>query len=527
MALSTLPLQSESSQTVSIDAELAKDMGRLYADPLGFVMYAFDWTHDTSLHVFPLEAPWAQRFRSKFGPAKWQCEYLDNLGVQIRARAFDGITAVDPILEAVSSGHGIGKSALTAMVVCFLMSTRPNAKGTITANTNQQLETKTWAEVAKWAKRCVTAHWFTVTTGRGSMRMYNNEHKESWFCSAQTCKEENSEAFAGQHAVDSTSFYIFDEASAVPDKIWEVSEGGLTDGEPMWLVFGNPTRNTGRFHRCFGRMRHRWGTRKIDSREVAITNKELIKTWIDDYGEDSDFVRVRVRGVFPRAGTLQLISTELAEAAAGKFHRTEIYMHAPVIIGADVAWEGDDQYVIVKRQGLASWILGKWRELPTNTMTFANLIAKFEDEHKADAVMVDATGVGAGVIDRLRQMGRTPLAVHFGGSADDKVTYLNKRIEMWYRVREWLEAGGAIPDDEELQEDLISPEFDYTASKHQMFLERKKDMKSRGLPSPDAGDALALTFAFPVRKKSGVGSVINPSLSSNRTRSTYNVLDYR
>ena len=519
--------KTEHSQHFSTEEELAKDMGLFYANPLGFVMYAFEWDTDPSLQIFELEEPWASRFNCKHGPAKWQCEYLDNLGRQIRERGFDGINAVDPILEAVSSGHGIGKSALTAMVVCFIMSTRPNSKGTITANTNQQLETKTWAEVAKWMKRCITAHWFTVTTGRGSMRMYHNKYKESWFCSAQTCKEENSEAFAGQHAVDSTSFYIFDEASAVPDKIWEVSEGGLTDGEPMWLVFGNPTRNTGRFHRCFNRLRHRWNTRKIDSREVPITNKELIQKWIDDYGEDSDFVRIRVRGVFPRAGTLQLIPSDLVEAAAGKFHRTENYQHAPVIIAADVAWEGDDQYVIVKRQGIASWILGKWRELPTNTMTFANLIAKFEDEHEADAVFVDATGVGAGVIDRLRQMGRTPLAVHFGGSADDKVTYMNKRIEMWHKLKEWLEAGGAIPDDDELMEDLVSPEFDYTTNKHQMFLERKKDMKSRGLPSPDAADALAMTFAFPVVKKKGIGSVIMPRPQRPAGKPAYSPLGYR
>jgi len=372
----------KTSVSLTEDEKLAEDMGKFYADPYGFALYAFEWEELGRDPENPLE--------------DWQRDYLLDLGDAVIERGFDGINAVAPILEAVASGHGIGKSALTAIIVCWIMSTRPFCKGTVTANTSAQLETKTWAEVAKWLKRCITSHWFNITTGRGSMRMYQKDHKESWFCSAQTCAEENSEAFAGQHAIDSTSFYIFDEASAVPDKIWEVAEGGLTDGEPMWIVFGNPTRNSGRFHDCFAKLRHRWRGRRIDSRTVSITNKEQIEKWIDDYGDDSDFVRVRVKGVHPRAGTLQLIPSDLVERQAGKHMDPAMYDHAPVIISADVAWEGDDQYVIGMRQGLMFKIIGKWRELPTNTMTFANLIAEAEDEYKADAVFVDVTGVGAG-----------------------------------------------------------------------------------------------------------------------------------
>jgi hypothetical protein len=146
---------------------------------------------------------------------------------------------------AVASGHGVGKSTVSAWITDWIMSTRARAKGTITANTFQQLSTRTWAQLTQWTKLCFTSRWFTLTIDQ----MYYRNAREAWFVSAQSCKEENSEAFAGQHAADSTSFYIFDEASGVSDKIFEVAEGGLTDGEPMIFLFGNPTRAEGKFFR--------------------------------------------------------------------------------------------------------------------------------------------------------------------------------------------------------------------------------------------------------------------------------------
>jgi hypothetical protein len=133
----------------------------------------------------------------------------------VRANDFDGHTPVPPIRMATASGHGIGKSALVAWLVDWIMSTRPGAQGTVTAVTAPQLRTKTWAQIAKWTKKCITAHWFNITTGMGTMRMERIGQGETWFCQAQTCAEENSEAFAGQHAPTSTSFYLFDEASGV------------------------------------------------------------------------------------------------------------------------------------------------------------------------------------------------------------------------------------------------------------------------------------------------------------------------
>lgn len=476
-------------------------MGRFFADPLGFVMYAYPWDSDPALRVVKLEAPWSFLYACEYGPDRWACEALDQIGQAVRTHGFDGVQAVEAIRMAIASGHGIGKSAFVAWLVDWIMSTRPHAKGVVTANTSEQLSSKTWAEISKWTKRCITGHWFEITTGKGAMKMVHRDHPESWRVDAQTCREENSESFAGLHSASSTPFYIFDEASAVPDAIWEVAEGGLTDGEPMWFVFGNPTRNTGRFAECFGRFRHRWTNRQVDSRTVQITNKQLIAGWVEDYGEDSDFVRVRVRGVFPRSSSLQFIGRDLVDVAMGRTPETTQWIGLTAAVGVDVARFGGDQSVIRTRIGrdAASIPVKRYREL--DTMQLAARVAEHVN-HLRDhlglrsVVFVDGGGVGGGVVDRLRQMGYDVVEVQFGGKADDQRKYANKRAEMWGRTKEWLDVG-ILSHDELLATDLTAVEYGFTPA-DQILLERKEAMKQRGLASPDDGDALALTFAHPV-----------------------------
>lgn len=468
------------------DTMLTEDMVRFYADPLGFVLYAYDWGRG-ELAGFD-------------GPDQWQRAFLDDIGRQVSERNFDGVNPVDPIRMATASGHGIGKSALTAWLVDWIMSTRPFAKGVVTANTFDQLQTKTWAEVAKWTKRCVTGHWFDVSSG--GLWMRSKEHPETWRVDAQTCREENSESFAGLHAVSSTPFYIFDEASAVPDKIWEVAEGGTTDGEPMWYVFGNPTRNTGRFRECFGKFRNRWTTKSIDSRECKFPNKKLIEEWVESYGDDSDFVRVRVKGQFPRASSAQFIPSDVAEAASGREINPSNYEHAPIVIGVDVARFGSAQTVFVVRRGLAVLHMEKHRG--KDTMWTSARASSLFDEYHADALFIDDTGVGGGVTDNLRLRNYAPIAVNAGNKATNEKRYYNKRVEMWGLMRDWLESGGCVPKDQELVDDLIGPEY-YFDAKSRFQLEKKEDMEKRGIASPDSADALALTFAHPVVARGAMG----------------------
>jgi hypothetical protein len=482
------------------DLELATELAKYYADPLSFVMFAFPWDTDKSIQLVKLSSPWKERYGCEYGPDEWACGFLDEIGRDVEARAFDGVNAVEPIQYAVSSGHGIGKSAMAAWLTLWIMSTRPHSKGVITANTGEQLSSKTWAGVSSWLSKAVNKHWFKITTGKGAMRMQSVQHPDSWRVDAQTSQEENSESFAGLHAASSTPWYLFDEASAIPAKIWEVAEGGKTDGEPMHFAFGNPTRNTGAFAECFGKNRHRWKTRQIDSRTVAITNKKTLAKWVDDYGEDSDFVKVRVRGVFPNASSLQFIARDLVDGAMARELAEERFIGRTAAVGVDVARFGDDQSVIRTRLGRDGKSIPVKRYRQLDTMQLASRVAKHIDYLKTlglnAVVFVDGGGVGGGVVDRLMQLNYDVIDVQFGGKADDPRKYLNKRAEMWARMEEWL-AIGCLTKDEMLATDLTSVEYQYTAA-DQIQLESKEHMKARGLASPDDGDALALTFAYPV-----------------------------
>jgi len=380
-----------------VDLQLAEEIAQFYADPLGFVMFAYPWGQPGVLE-------------NHDGPDKWQREFLIELGKQVAQRNFDGVRPVAPIRMCVVSGHGVGKSVLCAWMAHWIMSTRPRARGTATANTFSQLSTKTWAAIQSWAKLLINRHWFTVTGDS----MYFEGQKEAWALSAQSCREENSESFAGQHAADSTSFYIFDEASAIPEKIWEVAEGGLTDGEPIFIACGNPTRNTGKFQRVtFGNERDRWTRFSVDSRESKFSNKELIEQWAADYGEDSDFFRVRVRGECPRAGSTQLIPSDVV--AACRRYKATGYETLPKILSVDVARFGDDRTVIGMRQGRHFQVLQKYSGL--DTVQTVDRVISLIDVHRPDAIVVDGDGLGAGVVDQLTHRGYGSDLHEFHGGA--------------------------------------------------------------------------------------------------------------
>lgn len=467
------------------EIQLWKDIANFYADPLAFVMYAYPWRRPGFLQQHE-------------GPDTWQKDFLIELGRQVRDRKFDGLKPVAPIRMDVVSGHGVGKTVLCAWVTHWIMSTRPRARGTITANTYSQLSTKTWAAVQSWARLLINQHWFRVTGDS----MYFEGQKESWAVSAQSCKEENSEAFAGQHAADSTSFYIFDEASAIPEKIWEVAEGGLTDGEPMIFACGNPTRNTGKFQRIsFGNERARWTRFSVDSRTSKFTNKEQIAEWERDYGADSDFFRIRVRGECPRAGSSQLIPSD-AVAACRKY-KAIAFEGLPKILSVDVARFGDDRSVILCRQGRQARTLAKLRGL--DTVQVAERVIAFINSERPDATVIDGDGLGAGVVDHLRHRGYrdSVFEFHGGGSPFDSDAYFNRRAEVWGKMCDWLKAGAEIPDDPELELDLTGVQYGYS-SKQQIQLEKKEDMKRRGMASPDLGDALAMSFSVTVQPRQEV-----------------------
>jgi hypothetical protein len=479
------------NKAVDVEAELAEFVGQFYDDPLGFVLACYPWGEDGPLKDFD-------------GPDTWQRDALARIGAEVRKRRFDGSHAVSPIRVPVSSGHGIGKSTLQAWLVDWIMSTRPNCRGTVTANTATQLDTKTWAAIQTWTKRCITSHWFECNAAR----FYRVGQRESWFCSPQSCKEENSEAFAGQHAADSTSFYVVDEGSAVADVIYEVAEGGLTDGEPMIFVFGNCTRSQGMFYRiCFGDLRDHWRPIVVDSRDSRFTNKEQIAEWMAIHGEDSDFFRVRVKGLPPAASDLQYISTALVREAQQR--PAEAFADDPLVAALDVARGGSDNCVFRFRRGHDARsippvrIPGEQARDSMRLVTVAtDLLAKSYQGRLISTLFVDGTAIGGPICDRLRQMGYTGeqgkpnvVEVQFGAQAPDP-KFANMRAFMWGKMREWLRHGAVDPD-ARLETDLTGPGYHHDKS-DRLVLESKEDMKKRGLDSPDDGDALALTFAYPI-----------------------------
>lgn len=428
------------------------------------------------------------------GPREWQAD----INRAIRDHLADPLKRYQPLQIAVASGHGIGKSAEMGMLSNWAMSCWDDARVLTTANTEGQLTTKTSPEVGRWFRQSLTAHWFDVQIK--SIKSRDPLHGDSWRQDFIPWSEHNTEAFAGLHNKGKIILLLFDEASKIHDKVWEVAEGAMTDENTViiWIVFGNPTRNSGRFRECFRKYRHRWVHRQIDSRTVPGTNKEKIQQWLEDHGEDSDFFKIRVRGQFPAQSAMQFISADDVDKARNVHLKPGQYNFAPVIIGVDPAWTGDDKLEIMLRQGLYSKSLAS---IPRNDndVEVANLIARLEDEHKADAVFVDA-GYGTGIVSAGQVMGRTWRLIWFSGKVVD-TGYLNKRAEMWGQMKRWIKAGGAIdPKDEDLYQDLIGPET-VPRLDGKIQLEAKEDMKERDLLSPNKGDALALTFAEPVAKR--------------------------
>lgn len=492
------------------EEELREALASFRHDPLGFVLFAFPWGVEGT------------ELADETGPRDWQIVTLKLIAEKLTAGDVQGAIRI-----ATASGHGIGKSALVAWIILWALSTLPLTKVVITANTGDQLRTKTWPEVSKWFNLLVCRHWFKFEAT--SIARRNASGSKEWRCDAATWSENNTAAFAGLHNKGRRIVLLFDEASQIADKVWEVAEGALTDEdtEILFLVFGNPTENTGRFRECFagGRFAHRWHPRQIDSRLVPGTNKAEIDKWIEDWGEDSDFVRVRVKGQFPRGGGMQFIDGETVEAAAKREPISHI--RQPLIMGVDVARFGEDQATVYFRRGLDARTIDPQKFRGLDLVTLSGKVAELAMLNGAAAIFIDETGMGSGVVDMVRKMlpGIMVLGINNNGKADrymmgsDMPASAHKGDEMWVSMRAWLKTG-AIPDDPELKAELTGRQYGYNPNT-EIMLEKKDDMKKRGLSSPDNADGLALTFAYPVADLPDSVEVSAPGVPTAMAQSDY------
>lgn len=462
-----------------LEDQLVAELAAFTHDPYGCALYSFPWGEG--------------ELAGMDGPRLWQREVMQDIAEHLQNEK----TRYQPLMIAVASGHGIGKSAEIGMILHWAMSTCEDCKVVFTANTDNQLRTKTAPELAKWFRLAINSHWFSVTAT--AIAANDPGHDKSWRADAVPWSEHNTEAFAGLHNKGKRIVLVFDEASNIADKVWEVAEGALTDEntEIIWLAFGNPTRNVGRFRECFRKFRHRWKFRQIDSRTVDGTNKDQIANWATDYGEDSDFFKVRVRGLFPSSSDLQFIGQDLVDGAMARVLTESMVSHAPVVIGVDPSWSGSDEFAIYMRQGLHSNLLATY-EKSDDDVLMAQRIAALQDEHKADAVFIDF-GYGTGIVSAGRAMGRNDwILVQFGGKSSDP-QMLNKRGDMWNAMKTWLKEGGEIKD-QQTADEIVAPEYRVKLD-GKIVLEDKAELKKRTGISPNRADALALTFAFPVQKK--------------------------
>lgn len=458
---------------------------------MGYVEFAFAWGQG--------------ELSASKGPRKWQKEFLYRLGKELKSGASRSEAIDKAIQMAAASGHGVGKSCLVAWVILWAMSTLVDTRGVVTANTAGQLASKTWPELSVWHRRAINQHWFAFTAT--AFYSVDKKHEKTWRFDCVPWSEHKTEAFAGLHNKGKRIVLIMDEASAIPDKIWEVSEGALTDEdtEIIWCVFGNPTRNVGRFRDCFGRLKHRWITWQIDSRTVEGTNKAQFEAWIEDYGEDSDFVRVRVRGRFPRASSMQFFPSDLI--ARSMKIESRCNLGDPQIMTLDIARGGDDECVITFRRGLD----GRWKPMRTipgsevrDSMRLVSIVVDELNRNKPDAFFFDGVGVGGPVGDRVKQLGYNVMEVTASLPSPDP-KYANMRAYMYIKMREWMEAGGALPDDPVLEAQLTSIEFTHN-KRDQLILISKEQMKKDGIESPDRADSYALGFAHPVAPVKGLGA---------------------
>lgn len=468
---------------------------RIADDPEAFVMFAFPWgKENTPLH-------------NKKGPRTWQRDELQAIAAHIKSNKERMALGMNPVVyrSAVASGRGPGKSAFFSWITLWMESCHLGATTIVTANTEPQLKSKTWAELGKWHTLSINAHWFDKQAlSLKPEDWFKNELAKQlkvdstyYYAQAQTWSEENPDAFAGAHN-EAGMLVVFDEASGIHEKIWTVTEGFFT--EPVlhryWFAFSNPRRNTGAFYECFNKHRDFWRRRHIDSRTVEGIDVDALNQIVKKYGDESDEAKIEVKGEFPSQGDKQFISREIVEGARERDLAED--RAAGLIMGVDPARFGDDKSVIRFRQGRNGRIIPPLKFKGLDNMQLANQCAELITRYNPDAVAIDA-GNGTGVIDRLRELGYRVHEVWFGSKSAQK-EYANKRTELWAEMRDWLK-GACIDLDDDLKDDLVGPEYGFMGRSDQIMLEAKERMKQRGLHSPDDADALACTFAVKVARR--------------------------
>ena len=423
----------------------------------------------------------------------WQVEVLEAVAARQRV--------------ALKASKGPGKSTVLAWVALWFLATRPHPKVVATSITGDNLRDGLWTEIAKWLGR---SEFLRASFEWTSERVASVEHPETWWASARTWPRsgdasQQADTLAGLHA-DHVLFLV-DEAGGIPDAVVAAAEAGLANAseehgrEAKLLLAGNPTHLEGPLYRACTSERPLWWVKEIsgdpdDPQRAPRVSAEWAREQISKYGRDNPWVLVNVFGKFPPSSANTLLGVEEVEAATKRMLPRGTWEDEPKVLGIDVARYGDDRSVLFPRQGFAAMQPTVLRNL--STMELVGQAARLIDRWRPDAVFVDSATFGAGVIDRLLQLGYPVLGVDFGGKPVTAGKFANRRAEMYFALAEWVRAGGALPSGHpELTAELTAPTYKFDNANH-LLLEKKAEVKKRTGRSPDLADGLALTFAAPV-----------------------------
>lgn len=388
---------------------------------------------------------------------------------------------------SVRAGHGVGKSTACAWLLIWHMVTRYPQKSVVTAPTAGQLFDALFSETKFWVNRLPppVRDLFEMT----SEKIVLKAAPEASFISARTSSADRPEALAGVHSEH--VLLICDEASAIPEAVYESAAGSMSGEHACTVLIGNPTRNSGLFFQTHHKLSREWKTMHVSCLNSKRVSEDFVKQIRDTYGEASNAFRVRVLGEFALRDDDTLIPAELVDSAMTR--DIAVNVQEPIVYGLDVARFGDDRSVLCKRRGNVVLEFKTWQGLDLMQLTGA--IVNEAKMDKPAEICVDSIGLGSGVADRLRELGHVVRDVNVSESSAMNQQAAKLRDELWLAVKEWLNARACkLPKLDELRQELVAPSYTFT-SNGRIKVEGKADMKRRGQRSPDMADALCLTFS--------------------------------
>lgn len=391
---------------------------------------------------------------------------------------------------SIRSGHGTGKSAFLAWTILWAMTCWHPVKAGATAPTATQLHDVLWSELGMWHQRMPPE--LKAQFRWTNERFERLDVPQEAFATARTARKEQPEALQGLHS--QTMLIIVDEASGVFEEIFRAGEGSLSTEGAFVVLAGNPTRMEGFFYDSHNKDRSRWATLHWNGEDSPLVSRDYIEEMAQKYGTQSTYYRIKVKGDF--AGNPDgIIALDVIESAIGR----EVEPFGPEVWGVDVARFGPDRTSLCRRRGNSMPVkIESWRG--KDTMQTAGLLKiRYDEAEQAgrapEAIYVDVIGLGAGVVDRCRELDLPVVGVNVSETPAVREQYSRLRDELWFLAREWFHARNvAIVRDDDLIAELTLPTYRLLSTGKKQ-VESKDDLKKRGVTSPDLADAFCLTFA--------------------------------